>query len=192
MPRPQYDGRPFLLSGCSGGGKSALLGALSRLGYSTFEEAGRQIVREQHLAGGRGLPWEDADRFIEMLFDRARQQYRAATAGRAPNFLDRGLVEPFAWYRRTGRPVPGEVERAVRSLRYAEPVFLAPPWPEIFVGDAERRHGFEAATAEYTALVEAFALLGYRTIELPKTSIEARADFVLAAVRMTLSPPDRP
>lgn len=34
--------RLIILSGCSGGGKSALLVELGRRGFATYEEAGRQ------------------------------------------------------------------------------------------------------------------------------------------------------
>lgn len=179
---------PILLTGCSGGGKSTLLAALARRGYATFEEAGREIVREETAAGGRGLPWLDMDRFVDLMLARASAQFAAARAEPGPVFLDRGVIEVFAWYRRTCRMPPAPVEAAARSLRYGEPVFLAPPWPEIFAGDAERRHDLGAATAEYEAIVAALAELGYRTVELPRIDVEARADFVLAAIRASATP----
>lgn len=189
--RPTASSRPFLLSGCSGGGKSTLLAELARRGFATFEEAGRQIVQAEIAAGGDALPWLDPERFVQKLRERAEAQYREASRSPAPAFLDRGVVEAFAWYWRMGRAVPPEAERAASDCRYAEPVFLAPPWQEIFIGDAERRHALDEAVAEYEALVEAFALLGYRTVVLPKTSVAARADFVLAEVS-AFSPSERP
>lgn len=66
--------------------------------------------------------------------------------------------------------------------RYYRRVFLTPPWPEIYAGDAERRHGFEAALEEYERLQKAYPRLGYETIVLPKVSVEARADFMLAGL----------
>jgi len=59
-------------------------------------------------------------------------------------------------------------------------MFVAPPWPEIFVTDAERRHGFEAALAEYGPLRATYERQGYRLVDLPKVGVEARADFLLA------------
>lgn len=54
--------------------------------------------------------------------------------------------------------------RAAQSLgsahRYHQRVFMAPPWPEIYVMDAERQHGFEEAKAEYERLMIAFPALG--------------------------------
>ncbi len=63
--------------------------------------------------------------------------------------------------------------------RYHRRVFMAPPWPEIYATDAERRHGFEAALAEYGRLETVFPFLGYEVVTLPKTPVAARADFVL-------------
>ena len=58
-------------------------------------------------------------------------------------------------------------------------VFLAPPWPEIYVLDRERRHNLEAALIEYSRLLETYPSLGYETIILPKVGVSERADFVL-------------
>src|SRR5438874_6620570 len=66
--------------------------------------------------------------------------------------------------------------------RHHSKVFLAPPWPEIYVTDAERRHSFEAGLAEYERLEQVYPALGYEVIRLPKTTITERADFVLAAL----------
>jgi predicted ATPase len=61
-------------------------------------------------------------------------------------------------------------------------MFLAPPWPEIYATDADRKHGFDAAVVEYHHLTAAFAALGYEIVTLPKISTLARADFVLTSL----------
>jgi predicted ATPase len=58
-------------------------------------------------------------------------------------------------------------------------VFLAPPWPEIYVNDPERGHGFDAALAEYARLLDAYPSIGYDVFILPKVGLSERADFVL-------------
>ena len=60
-----------VLSGCSGGGKSALLAAMARRGWTVYPEPGRQIVKQQALIGGPGLPWVDPVRFAELALSRA-------------------------------------------------------------------------------------------------------------------------
>ena len=80
------------------------------------------------------------------------------------------------WSMFSGEPA---LERFCQAHRYHKRVFLVPPWPEIYVTDPERRHGLDAATAEYDRLLAAYSLLGYDISILPKTDITERADFVL-------------
>jgi len=63
--------------------------------------------------------------------------------------------------------------------RYHRCVFMAPPWPEIYVSDSERRHGFDAAADEYRRLLDIYTSLGYETLILPKLSVVERADFIV-------------
>ena len=58
-------------------------------------------------------------------------------------------------------------------------MFLAPPRPEIYQTDSERRHDLDLAIAEYTRLLDAYPSVGYEAFILPKVSVEERADFVL-------------
>lgn len=69
--------------------------------------------------------------------------------------------------------------------RYYSKVFFTPPWPEIFHSDPERRHGLSEAIAEHERLERAYARLGYRVVVLPKASVEARANAVLAELAST-------
>ncbi|HEV7417382.1 MAG TPA: AAA family ATPase, partial [Tianweitania sediminis] len=63
--------------------------------------------------------------------------------------------------------------------RYHQSVFLAPPWPEIYVTDEQRQKNFADAIAEYDRLLIAYRELGYDTFILPKVGVGDRADFVL-------------
>ena len=58
-------------------------------------------------------------------------------------------------------------------------MFLAPPWPEIYETDPERRHGLDVALAEYSRLLETYPSLGYAVLILPKVRVSERADFIL-------------
>ena len=77
-------------------------------------------------------------------------------------------------------------ERVVESVgliyRYNKRVFLAPPWPEIYTLDQERRHGLAAAVAEYNRLTEVYPSVGYDIHLLPKVSVAERAEWLLASL----------
>jgi predicted ATPase len=172
--------RFVIISGCSGGGKSALLGELGRRGHAVVEEPGRRIVKQELEAEGSALPWVDAAAFLRRAVKVALQDWESARCARGWVFFDRGLVDAAAGLQHvTGEPV---LEVLGRSHRYHRRVFLTPPWPEIYVTDPERRHGLDAAVAEYSRLLEAYASLGYEVFVLPKVGVAERADFVLVAL----------
>lgn len=175
-------GRAVVITGCSGGGKSTLLAELARRGHRVFPEPGRQIVKEQDWIGGDALPWTAPAKFAELALSRGLHQRITAAASGGLAFFDRGVIEPLSALEQAGLPVPGHFRRAAEVCRYDETVFVAPPWPELFRPDAERRHGLDAAVAEYGPLTAAYARLGYRLVELPKVGVTARADFVLATL----------
>lgn len=171
--------RFVMLSGCSGGGKSTLLAELARRGHATVPEPGRRVVERERVTGGGALPWRDM-----AAFARAALAIAIADRAEAPAsglvFFDRGVVDAAAALEAaTGAPV---LAAAGRAHRYHGTVFLAPPWPEIYRGDAERRHGFAAAVEEYERLAIAYPVLGYRVRVLPTVSVADRADWVLAAL----------
>ena len=55
---------------------------------------------------------------------------------------------------------------------------MVPPWRELFVVDAERRHSFEAAQTEYESLLDDYPTAGYEVVIIPKGTVRERADFL--------------
>jgi predicted ATPase len=172
--------RFVVISGCSGGGKSTLLAELSRRGYAVVEEPGRRIVKEELERDGQALPWVDAAAFARCAVEMALADRERASALTGWVFFDRGLIDAAAAL----QDLTGAQTLSVlgRSHRYHGRVFLAPPWPEIYVNDPERRHGLDAALAEYARLLEAYPSLGYDVFILLKVGVSERADFVLDAL----------
>lgn len=172
--------RLVVLSGCSGGGKSSLLTELGRRGFAVFEEPGRQVVKEQMLIGGDALPWANVAQFVELTVSRSIYHMTNAARSDRLSFFDRGIIDQLGGFRQLNLPVPRHLLTAAERLRYHERVFLAPPWPEIFTNDSERRHNFDEAAASYESLLRTYESFGYRAIVLPKVTVAARADFILA------------
>lgn len=172
--------RFIVLSGCSGGGKSTLLEELRRRGYAVVEEPGRRIVQEELATGGNALPWQDLAAFLKRAIALALSDRAARRDHPGPVFFDRGLIDAAsALEAHTGEPVFAPL---AAQHRYHRRVFLAPPWPEIYTGDPERRHGFETAVAEYERLAVAYPAVGYEVTLLPKAAVAERADFLLSHV----------
>lgn len=168
------------ISGCSGAGKSTLLAELRRCGFATIDEPGRRIVAEELKRGGRALPWVDAVAFVRRAIEVSLADRAVAEAYAHWVFFDRGLIDAAAALEHlTG-------ERVVESLglvyRYNKRAFPMPPWPEIYAGDHERRHGLSEAIAEYDRLIDVYPSLGYEIHVLPKVSVAERADWLLTSL----------
>jgi len=166
-----------IISGCSAGGKSTLLDELKRRGYATVEEPGRRIVKDELARNGAALPWNDAVAFARRAIAMSLSDRESAGANTGWTFFDRGLIDAAsALQHLTGEPALAELSK---SRRYNRLVFLAPPWPEIYATDPERRHDFDAAAAEYARLAATYPSLGYEIALLPKCTVGERAEFVL-------------
>ncbi|QNP78995.1 AAA family ATPase [Agrobacterium tumefaciens] len=171
--------RFIILSGCSGGGKSTLLAELARRGFASVEEPGRRIVIEETRNNGTALPWIDIEAFARRAIAMALEDRQKAPA-EGLVFFDRGLIDAASALSHVSGD--GFIDTLKNTHRYNPLVFLTPPWPEIYQGDDERRHDFDAAVEEYDRLVLDYEALGYDSVVLPKSGIEERADFILARI----------
>lgn len=91
-----------------------------------------------------------------------------------------GVPDVSGFLRLCGLPVPTHVIQAADLFRYQRRVFIAPPWREIFVTDAERKQDFAEAHATYEAMVTVYADLGYELVSLPLAPVAERVRFVRA------------
>ena len=174
----------YVITGGPGAGKTTLLAALRRAGFAGVEEVSRQLIREQVARGSGQVPWLDLAGFAELARARmvAQYQHAAARPPAGPTFFDRGLPDLLAYLAAAGQPVAAATHASVAAHPYAAPVFLAPPWPEIYVNDAERWQTFAEAEALYHALRRTYRALGYPTLDLPLASVSERVAFVRAVV----------
>lgn len=172
----------YVITGGPGSGKSTLIDALAEHGVATMPEAGRAIIQDQLSIGGQALPWADRSAFAELMLSWEIRSHRAALRLSGPVVFDRGVPDVLGYLRLSGLPVPSHADRAARIFRYHPRVFVAPPWPEIFTSDAERKQSFEEAQATCEMMAKTYSELGYGLISLPLDSVEARVRVVLSAL----------
>jgi predicted ATPase len=74
------------------------------------------------------------------------------------------------------------MEKAAAAVRYNRQVFVAPPWPEIFEQDEERKQDFDEAVRTCEMMRTAYDAYGYLLTELPRASVEERLRFVIERI----------
>jgi len=167
-----------VLSGGPGSGKTTILQELARLGFPHVPEVARQIIQEQVRSGGSALPWADRQAYTALMLQRSIDSYREHASASTPLLFDRGIPDTLGYARLIGLPDIAAIEDACRQYRYAPVVFLAPPWPEIYHTDRERKQDLAEAARTYTVLAETYQSCGYQLLEIPRLPPAARAQFL--------------
>lgn len=182
-----HDNQHFIIiSGGPGSGKSTLIDALERQGFSRTMEAGRAIIQDQVAIDGKALPWDDRVLFAELMLSWEMRSHKAAQALARPVFFDRGVPDVIGYLRLCELPVPPHMHEAAKVIQYNRTVFLAPPWSEIFGQDAERKQDFDEALRTFDAMEQIYTELGYEIALLPKSSVQERVNFICEYLRSGL------
>lgn len=176
--------RFHLLTGGPGSGKSTMLDVLERKGFTRSVEAGRGIIKDQMRIGGCAVPWHDPLLFAELMLAWEMRNYAIATEaakqGQAHVFFDRGIPDIIGYLVLSGVTVPAHIQTAAQLFKYAPRVFIAPPWPEIFTNDSERKQSYDEAVATFEVMASTYKTLGYTLVHLPLVTADERAEFMLA------------
>ncbi|MGB3337890.1 MAG: AAA family ATPase [Devosia sp.] len=175
---PQHADSLFIVTGAPGAGKTTLLDAAARNGIGVGKEAARAVIQSQTAIDGPAVQWRNPGMFAELMLDRDIQNWQALRNNAGPTLCDRGIPDLVAFGRMLKLPDAGHFHRAAMLYRYNPVAFFAPPWPEIFVTDAERTEDLEHAQRIYGPMRDVYQELGYRIVELPKAPVAERLAFV--------------
>jgi predicted ATPase len=180
--------RFHVITGGPGAGKTSLISALERQGVPVVHEGARPVLRAAAAAGEDVGAWRRCSAFAEAMLAHDLKAHERAAAHAGPVVFDRGLPDILAFCGLEDvAPPPGLLE-AIDRWRYAEPVFIAPPWPEIYETDAERIQSPEEAEASYQILAKTYRGCGYQLIELPRVPLIDRVGYLLDQIG-ALNPP---
>jgi len=175
--------RLFVITGGPGSGKTTLLQELNGQGFQCAPEDARHIIQEQVRDGGKALPWADRMLYTRLMLERSIQSYKQHTAALRPTFFDRGIPDTLGYARLIGFTDDRFIREACDEYRYTSPVFLAPPWKEIYETDKERKQDFEEAERTCALLAQTYRECGYEVVELPRLAPKERAEFIVKHLR---------
>lgn len=169
--------RRVVLTGGPGAGKTTVLRAMAARGHAVQADSARAVIAQRQAAGLAPRPEPEA--FARAILARDLAQFHAAACGDV--FYERGAVDALGMLAELGKL--GSAERALlAALRYHPRVFVLPPWPAIYVTDAQRDQSFEDAQRVHGRVVDWYRQCGYALVTVPEATAEARADFILATL----------
>ena len=167
----------IVLSGGPATGKTSIISTLEEMGHRCYHEISREIISKELAKGTDVVPWQNLQAFSELVFQERLAQFDAATSGL--QFYDRTIIDTVAYMRKDGLHIPAEWQEIISRKRYAETVFITPPWHEIFANDHERRESWEQLLHIHEYLVSGYQEAGYTVCEVPKLPITERVAFIL-------------
>ncbi|HMK24137.1 MAG TPA: AAA family ATPase [Terriglobales bacterium] len=173
----------IVISGGPGSGKTTVIEYLRTLGHHAAPEVARQIIQEQVQLDEAALPWREREAYTRLMLERSIESYKTYSSQPGPVFFDRGIPDTLGYAQLIGLADDSFIRDACRLYRYAPVAFLAPPWPEIYATDTERKQDLAEAIRTFEILAETYRECGYEVRELPRSTPSARAEFILHAVR---------
>lgn len=175
----------YVLTGGPGVGKTSLIHALSKRGFHTVEEDARRIIKQQVSCNEDGVPWLNKARYAQLMFGASLQTYiqQKSSNTQTATFFDRGLIDTLCYMKMEGLPLPHSFIQHAKTHRYNPLVFLLPPWPEIYTTDSERKQNWEEVLATHALMEQTYIGYGYQPLEVPKTDLSARVDFVVSQIK---------
>ena len=167
----------IVLTGGPGAGKTAILEALAQAGMRVAPDVARDIIRERKKAGlsPRPSPVE----FGRETLKRNVFNYDDAARSERATFFERGVGDSVGSLYIHGFISYSEAQSLMRQYRYDQPVFVVPPWQEIYTTDSERDQTFEESVKVFDEIVAWYQRFEYTVKEVPIGTIESRVSYLL-------------
>ena len=169
----------IVVTGGPGSGKTSLLEALEARNFMVCPEISRILIREEMKKQTGVLPWNNMRDFAQLCLYRMVEDWERVAHRHDDVFYDRGIPDIIAYLNLNDIEPAEELIEVIARKRYHRVVFWCPPWPEIYVNDAERPQTFPEAQALGSAIKYVYEKNQYQVVSMPKVPVQQRADFLL-------------
>jgi predicted ATPase len=180
-----YNRNFFVITGGPGVGKTTLLRELEKRNFKYIPEVAREIIKEQVSSNGKALPWKNTELYKELMMERSIASYKLANqTNNEILFFDRGIPDTLSYARLINSSISTQMDFYTNHYRYNEKVFILPPWLEIYTTDNERKQTWKEAVQTYETLAATYKQYNYELIEVPKTPVKERVEFILTTLNL--------
>ena len=171
----------YIITGAPGTGKTSIINALKKRGYSCVEENSREVIAEQIINRGEILPWKNQIAFENLISRKRAKKYESITKDEI-YFFDRSTIDCIAYLKVNNLEPSEEILEAIKTCKFNSNVFYTPIWKEIYTNDSERKEDIITAKNIEKALLTTYQSFGYTLVEVPKLPVNKRAAFILSRI----------
>ena len=172
----------YIITGAPGTGKTTIINSLKKKDHYCAEEISRELIAEQISIGGNILPWKDQIAFENKIAQRRYKQYLDSPEN-CICFFDRSSVDCIAYLNNNKLESTSQINQIIKNCIFNKTVFYTPIWEEIYKNDSERQESFDQSIKIDKHLKNSYIKFGYTIIEIPKTTLDKRIDFILSQIK---------
>jgi predicted ATPase len=173
--------RKYIITGAPGTGKTTIINALIKKGYSCAEEISRELIAEQLSIGGDILPWKNQIAFENHIANLRKEQYLNCSE-KENYFFDRSSIDCIAYLKVNKLEITNEISQIIKECIFNKQVFITPLWEEIYINDGERIEDIKSALNIENSIIKTYKSLGYNLITVPKLSVKERVNFIISKI----------
>ena len=174
--------KKIVITGAPSTGKTTIINALKKKDHYCAEEISRELIAEQISIGGNILPWKDQIAFENKIAHRRYKQYLDSPEN-CICFFDRSSVDCIAYLNNNKLESTSQINQIIKNCIFNKTVFYTPIWEEIYKNDSERQESFDQSIRIDKYLKDSYIKFGYTIIEIPKTTLDKRIDFILSQIK---------
>lgn len=124
-------------------------------------------------------PRPDPVAFAQDILKSDIEKYRSVAVGEQATFFDRGVLDALYMLNAESALSRSDIANYVQMFPYNPVVFLLPPWEDIYSIDSERDQTFEESLEVFEGMKSWYSQWGYKTLEVPRGTIDERVSFIL-------------
>ena len=173
--------RKYIITGAPGTGKTTIINALIKKGYSCAEEISRELIAEQLSIGGDILPWKNQIAFENHIANLRKEQYLNCSK-KENYFFDRSSIDCIAYLKVNKLEITNEISQITKECIFNKQAFITPLWEEIYINDGERIEDIKSALNIENSIIKTYKSLGYNLITVPKLSVKERVNFIISKI----------
>ena len=160
----------IIISDPPGSGKTTIIHGLKGKGYNCLKEINPTDVKDVNIKNNKNL-------LSDFLFTIREKQYHQFENQLA--FYDRSMIDVVAYLNYWKIQYPKDWNQIIQNCQYSNNVFYTPSWKDIYTQSTERLETYEESKLIDNVLKTTYLDFGYNIIEIPKSDIKTRLNFII-------------